>query len=26
MTLSLVSNIAGGRILWGGYTTCIPLR
>jgi len=27
MTLSVVANITGGRILWGGYTkTCAPLR
>jgi len=27
MTLSVVANIAGGRILWGVYTkTCAPLR
>jgi len=27
MTLSVVANIAGGCILWGGYTeTCAPLR
>ena len=27
VTLSVVANIAGGRVLWGGYTkTCAPLR